>query len=77
VGVPEDALLRLCADHAIGLLELDGEVVKDWFVPPEPTAIDRLLETLPAPSEPDEHLDDETLKAVFAPDTDEAPKSRP
>ncbi len=30
-GVPEDALLRMCARHAIGLLELSDADKSDWF----------------------------------------------
>ena len=30
-GVPEDALLRLCADHAIGLLQLPKKDVMHWY----------------------------------------------
>jgi hypothetical protein len=34
-GVPEEALLRMCADHAIGLLELGPAAAADLYEEPE------------------------------------------
>ena len=31
-GVPENDLLRICADHAIGLLQLPEETIHDWYI---------------------------------------------
>lgn len=30
-GVPEEQIVRMCADHAIGLLQLSEDSVKDWY----------------------------------------------
>ena len=30
-GIPEESLVRLCADHAIGLLQLHSNVTEGWF----------------------------------------------
>jgi hypothetical protein len=32
-GIPETHLLRLVANHAIGLLELPSEVTSEWYEP--------------------------------------------
>jgi len=32
-GIPEEHLVKLLADHAIGLLELEADVTADWYEP--------------------------------------------